>query len=207
WLVEVRPDNSTTMVSYSALIPDAPATCIGRFSNSQLPWPPSPTATPSAQFPCGIVRAGVNVAPAIAPDGTVYTVGRVDNSARYGWVVAVNPGLTRKWDTSMRNLFLDGCGVTIPIATSPTPTKGTCRIAAVVAVTSVFDPTTNRPGDGNVLDQSSSSPTVLPDGNVLYGAYTRYNIARGHLIKFNRATGEPMASFDFGWDSTPAVFS
>jgi hypothetical protein len=27
------------------------------------------------------------------------------------------------------------------------------------------DPTTNRPGDGNVLDQSSSSPTVLPDGD------------------------------------------
>jgi hypothetical protein len=69
------------------------------------------------------------------------------------------------------------------------------------------DPTTNRPGDGNVLDQSSSSPTVLPDGNVLYGSYTRYNIARGHLIKFNGATGLVMASFDFGWDSTPAVFA
>jgi hypothetical protein len=208
WLVKVRPDNSTTMVSYSTLIPDAPATCIGRFSNGQLPWPPSPTATPSTQFPCGIVRAGVNVAPAIAPDGTVYTVGRVDNSPRYGWVVAVNPNLTRKWDTSMRNLFRDGCGVTIPIATSATPTKGTCRFGAViVGVNFGFDPTTNRPGDGNVLDQSSSSPTVLPDGNVLYGSYTRYNIARGHLIKFNGATGSVMAYFDFGWDSTPAVFT
>src|SRR5262249_53230372 len=119
WLVKVRPDNSTTMVSYSTLIPDAPATCIGRFSNGQLPWPPSPTATPATQFPCGIVRAGVNVAPAIAPGGAIYTVGRVDNSSRYGWVIAVNPDLTRKWDTSMRNLFTDGCGVTIPIATSP----------------------------------------------------------------------------------------
>src|SRR5262249_60035746 len=54
WLVEVRPDNSTAMVDYSELIPDAPTTCIGRFVNSQLPWPPSPSATPSAQFPCGI---------------------------------------------------------------------------------------------------------------------------------------------------------
>jgi hypothetical protein len=70
-----------------------------------------------------------------------------------------------------------------------------------------FDPTTNRLGDGNVLDQSSSSPTVLPDGNVLYGAYTRYNVARGHLIKFSGASGAVMASFDFGWDSTPAVFT
>jgi hypothetical protein len=207
WLVKVTPDNSTAMVSYSALIPDAPSTCVGRFSNSQLPWPPSPTATPSTQFPCGIARAGVNVAPAIAADGTIYTVGRIDNSPRYGWVIAVNPNLTRKWDTSMRDLFRDGCGVTIPIAPSATPAKGTCRFAAVTSANFGFDPTTNRAGDGNVLDQSSSSPTVLPDGNVLYGAYTRYNAARGHLIKFNGATGGVMAFFDFGWDSTPAVFT
>jgi len=207
WLVKVRPDNSATMVSYAALVPDAPATCVGRFTNSQLPWPPSPTATPAFQFPCGIVRAGVNVAPAIALDGTIYTVARVDNSSRYGWVIAVNPDLTRKWHTSMRNLFRDGCGVTIPIATSPTPTKGTCRFGAVTTANFGVDPTTNRPGDGNVLDQSSSAPTVLPDGNVLYGSYTRYNAARGHLIKFNGATGAVMAFFDFGWDSTPAVFS
>src|SRR5262249_11883687 len=179
WLVKVRPDNSTTMVSYAALVPDAPATCIGRFLNSELPWPPSPTAMPTAQFPCGIVRAGVNVAPAIALDGTVYTVARSDNSPRYGWVIAVNPDLTRKWDTSMRKLFKDGCGVTIPIATSPIPTKGACRFGAVTSANFGVDPTTNRPGDGNVFDQSSSAPTVLPDGNVLYGSYTRYNIARG----------------------------
>jgi hypothetical protein len=108
----------------------------------------------------------------------------------------------------MRNLFSDGCGVLVPIAPSATPAKGSCRFGAVVqGVNFGFDPPTNRPGDGAVLDQSSSSPTVLPDGNVLYGAYTRYNIARGHLIKFNGVTGAVMASFDFGWDSTPAVFS
>ena len=152
WLVKVGPDNTTSLVSLSTLIPDAPPAtgnnCIGRFSNSLLPWPPSPTATPSTMFPCGIVRAGVNVAPAIAPDGTIYTVGRVDNSSRYGWLIAVNPDLTPKWDQSMRNLFHDGCGVTIPIATSPTPTKGTCRFGAVTSVNFGFDPTTNRPEMG-----------------------------------------------------------
>jgi len=115
WLVQVNPDSSTNMVSFGTLIPDAPATCIGRFSNGQLPWPPTPTAMPTTMFPCGIARAGVNVAPAIAPDGTIYTVGKVDNSPRYGWVIAVNRDLTRKWDKSMRNLFADGCGVLIPI--------------------------------------------------------------------------------------------
>jgi hypothetical protein len=204
WLVQVNPDNSTNMVSFGTLIPDAPATCIGRFSNAVLPWPPSPNAMPTTMFPCGIARAGVNVAPAIAPDGTIYTVGKVDNSPRYGWVIAVNPDLTRKWDTSMRNLFADGCGVLIPIQILPgVPEKGKCNFGAHTGV----DPTTNRPGDGNVLDQSSSSPTVLPDGNVLYGAYTRYNIARGHLVKFNGSTGTVMAYFDFGWDTTPAAFS
>ena len=159
-------------------------------------------------FPCGIPRVGVNVSPAVAPDGTIYTVAKVENSPRYGWVVAVNPDLTLKWHTSLRNLFADGCGVLIPIATSATPTKGTCRFGAVVpGVNFGVDPTTNRPGDGNVIDQSSSSPTVLPDGNVLYGAYNRYNIARGHLIKFNAVDGTVMAFFDFGWDSTPAVFT
>lgn len=202
WLVRVRPDDSTSIVSYTTLVPDAPTTCRGRFPNSQLPWPPSPSAVPSFTFPCGLVRAGVNVAPAIAPDGTIYTVARVDNSPRYGWVVAVNPDLTPKWHTSMRNLFSDGCGVLVPIASSTTPEKGKCRFGANVGVA----PETNRPGDGNVLDQSSSSPTVTPDGNVLYGAYTRYNIARGHLIKFNGSTGAVMAFFDFGWDSTPAIF-
>ncbi len=219
WLVKVRPDDSTSIVSYSTLIPDAPTTCVGRFLNSLLPWPPGPVGpdpllpadpnrTPTAMFPCGIARAGVNVAPAIAPDGTVYTVGRVDNSPRYGWVIAVNPNLTLKWHTSMRNLFNDGCGVTVPIAGLAADgihtkvEKGKCRNGATVGP----DPTTNRLGDGNVLDQSSSSPTVTPDGNVLYGAYTRYNIARGHLIKFNGSTGAVMAFFDFGWDSTPAIF-
>jgi hypothetical protein len=204
WLVQISPDNRASMVSYASLIPDAPATCLGRFPNSALPWPPSPTAMPTTTFPCGIARAGVNVAPAIAPDGTVYTVGRVDNSPRYGWLVAVHPDLTLQWDASMRNVFNDGCGVLIPIQSSPgVPQKGKCNFGARIGV----DPTTNRPGDGNVLDESSSSPTVLPDGNVLYASYTRYNIARGHLIKFNGATGAVMAYFDFGWDSTPAVFS
>ena len=204
WLVKVTPSNDVSMVSYSVLVPDKPTTCIGRFPNSALPWPPSPDAMPTTMFDCGIARAGINVAPAIAPDGTIYTVARVDSSARYGWVIAVNPDLTLKWHKSMRNLFADGCGVLIPISSAPgLVEKGHCRFGAHMGV----DPTTNRPGDGNVLDQSSSSPTVLPDGNVLYGSYSRYNIARGHLVKFNGTTGAVMATFDFGWDSTPAVFS
>ena len=56
-----------------------------------------------------------------------------------------------------------------------------------------------------MIDQSSSSPTVLPDGNVIYGAYSRYNVSRGHLFKFNGTTGAVQSTYEFGWDSTPAV--
>ncbi len=203
WLVKVAPNDSTSKVSYTALIPNPSAPCQGTFSNIQLPWPPSPGAVPpNLPFPCGMQRAGVNVAPAIAPDGTIYTVGRYDNTSRYGFMIAVNPNLTPKWATSMRGILNDGCGVTVPIAPTPTPVKGNCRNGANFGV----DPATNHASEGRVLDQSSSSPTVLPDGSVLYGAYTRYNIARGHLLKFS-STGTFLAAYDFGWDTTPAVFS
>jgi hypothetical protein len=55
-----------------------------------------------------------------------------------------------------------------------------------------------------VIDPSSSSPVIAPDGSVLYGAYTRYNSARGHLFRFS-ADGGFLGSYDFGWDSTPAI--
>src|SRR5712692_4092708 len=119
WLVKVGPDDQVSKVSYATLVPDAPTgpnLCELPFGNSSLPWPPSPTATPTlASFPCGLQRAGVNVAPAIAPDGTIYTVSRADNFSRYGYIVAVNPDLTPKWHTSLRVNLLNGCGVTIPI--------------------------------------------------------------------------------------------
>ena len=65
WLVKITASGGPTMVSYSTLIPDAPATCIGRFPNGALPWPATPDATPSTTFACGIARPGLNVAPAM----------------------------------------------------------------------------------------------------------------------------------------------
>jgi hypothetical protein len=46
---------------------------------------------------------------------------------------------------------------------------------------------------------------VLPDGGVLYGAFTAYNFRRGHLFKF-ASDGRALATYDFGWDITPAVY-
>jgi outer membrane protein assembly factor BamB len=204
WLVKVTPDKDSTTVSYADLVPDAPSAfsnCPGFFfDTSTLPWPPSPTAVPDP-FPCGSQRPGVNVAPAIAPDGTIYTISRGHFDPLVGYLVAVNPDLTPKWQASLQNRLTDGCGVLIPIATIANPNQpNACRVGTTPGV----DPTTNAPGTGQVIDLASSTPAVLPDGSILFGTYTMYNAGRGHLMKFS-ANGNFLAVFDFGWDSTPAV--
>ena len=201
WLVRVKPDGSATSVPFATLVPNAPnatAQCTTSFSalTQPRPWPPTP-ASVAPTAPCGSVRPGINAAPAIAADGTIYVVGKANFNSGYGFVAAVNPNLTPKWSTSMRNIFNDGCGVLVPYGTS----NSSCRAGATLGV----DPATNQPGSGAVVDDSTSSPVALPDGSVLYGAYTNYNGARGHLIRFS-STGAIVANYDFGWDTTPAVW-
>jgi outer membrane protein assembly factor BamB len=66
------------------------------------------------------------------------------------------------------------------------------------------DPSTNDLPAGNVSDQGTASPVVLPDGSVLIGTQSGYNYSRGHLFRFDSG-GSLLASYDFGWDITPAV--
>lgn len=208
WLVKVDGENgSTRKVSYATLVPGAPTTCKATFSTRNLPWPPSPTATPRT-VSCLSQRPGVNITPAIAPDGTIYTISVAHNpfASRYSYVIAVNPDLTLKWASSLRGRLNNGCnndagnfpGSTLPRNGAP----GGCRLGATPGV----DPATNEAPAGRVIDQSSSSPIVAPDGSVLYGSYTRYNYARGNLFRFS-ASGQFLGAYDFGWDSTPATYS
>jgi hypothetical protein len=203
WLVKIDTTGTATMATYASLVPGAPAatdtTCPGQFNNEALPWPPTPTAVPVTQH-CGSQRPGMNIAPAVASDGTIYTVSRAHFDALVGYMVAVNPDLTPKWQASMQRRLSDGCGVLVPVATD-TVTPNSCRPGTAAGV----DPTTNDLGSGFVIDQSSSSPTALPDGGVLYGTWTQFNAQRGHLFKFD-AAGSFAGAYDFGWDSSPAVY-
>jgi hypothetical protein len=218
WLVKVAANDSTATVSYSVLVaqtaanslpspaPDDP--CLTVFDISQLPWPPAPAALPPTS-PCGTMRPALNAAPAIALDGTIYTITRthlLDGSNRYGGMAAVNPDLTPKWWTSFRDRLNDGCnndtgsflGALLPASGTP----GGCRAGATPGV----DPAQNTRPAARVLDDASSSITVAPDGSLLYGSYTRYDFARGHLLKFD-ANGQFQGSYSFGWDSTPAIYA
>lgn len=214
WLVKVAADDTVTTASYTSLAVGAPAPtdlCHDIFTRPtyQPPFPPPPDGGVPAAPPdvtCGSQRPSLNVVPAIAHDGTVYTVSRANFAKRYSYLVAVNPDLSPKWAASMRDILNDGCGVLEP-ADSPLalPDGGVinyhCRTGAIPGV----DPLTNEKPAGYVDDSSSSSPVVLPDNSVLYGALTIYNTSRGHLMHFSK-DGAALGNFDFGWDITPAVY-
>jgi len=217
WLVKVAPDDTVAKVSYSVLVaatapgslpsPKPTDQCLQTFATKDLPWPPSPTAVPPSTA-CGTMRPALNAAPAIGPDGTIYTVTRtqlLDAINRYGGIAAVNPNLTPKWWTSLRDRLNDGCNNdsgTFPGALLPANgTPGGCRLGSTPGI----DPAQNTRPAGRVLDDASSSITVTPDGSILFGAYTRYDFARGHLMKFGSA-GQFLGAYSFGWDSTPAIF-
>ena len=199
WLVRIGSDGSTSAVSFASIVPGAPAAdapCRGQFT-TDLPWPPSPTAVPPST-PCGSQRPGLNAIPAIASAGTIYTVSHAHLNNRYSYLVAVRPDLTPLWAASLRDILNDGCDVLMP----PSGTPGGCRAGANRGV----DPATNERPAGRVSDLSTASPVVLPDGAVLLGTTASYNYLWGHLFKFS-AAGIPLATYDFGWDITPAVFA
>jgi len=213
WLVKVAPDDSISLVSYTGLNPAAPAAtdqCLSVFANAQLPWPPSAGAVPGTAT-CGLQRVGINVAPAIAPDGTIYVVtrGHFLIGSRHGFLLAINPDLTLKWAASLRNRLHDGCGVSPAMGGTlpPNGQPGGCRDLGAGGNAQILgnDPAQNTPGAGRVLDDATSTVTIAPDGSVYYGAYTRYNYAQGHLMHF-AANGAYLGAYGFGWDITPAIF-
>lgn len=198
WIVKIGADGSVTTVTYPSLLPNAPTTCLGTFGQNQLPWPPSANAVP-ANVTCGTQRPGLNVAPVISNDGsTLYTVARAHFRGRASYLLALNiADLSLQWSTSLLNIFDDGCDILLP----PDGQPDGCSIYGGTGL----DPTQNTFGAGIVSDQASASPMVAPDGAILFGVNDAYDYGRGHLLKFD-STGVLQSSYNFGWDTTPAIF-
>jgi hypothetical protein len=207
YLVRIPPGGAPIVADYQTLVRGAPGpndSCPYTFFNASpaiaFPWPPTSPSVPSG--PCGSQRPGFNSAPAIGPGGTVFLVSRAHFTANDSSVVALNPDLSPKWTFRMREILNDGCGDLIPSdGTSSGPNRRHCRPGAPNGV----DPLTGLKPSVQVDDEASSVPVALPDGAVLYGGYTGYNTARGHLVKIG-PDGKLLATFDFGWDVTPAVW-
>ncbi len=209
WLVKVTPQDSASMVTFATLTPNAPkatdACPVGygfTFDPTTLPWPPAGFPATVTQ-PCGSQRPGANIAPAVAPDGTIYTASRPQFNRRFAaFLLAVNPDLTLKWSKPMQNLLNDGCGVTVPINDSSNSDVNLCRFGTAIGV----DPTTNAKGSAFIIDGWTSSPTILSDGSLVFGASALYDAGRGYLFHFD-SQGNYLNEFDFGLDSTPAVYT
>jgi hypothetical protein len=202
WLVKVTPNDTITKVAYTTLlsqgtikgepVPAGKGQCDVSSSASQLPWPPGSDAVASTTT-CGTQRAGLNVAPVIAPDGTIYTVSKAHSVTRCRYLIAVNQNLTGRWAASLRDHMHDDCNESIlPVNGQP----GGCRVGS----TKGADPEVKHPGMGRVLDDESSTPTVAPDGTILLATYRRrYNHPEGHLLQFS-ANGDFISLFGFGCD-------
>lgn len=202
WLVRVDKHGNIRKADYTQLIPDAPAPnalCYLTYTQMQpqpqRPWPPAPQPDGSPTLPpqtaCLSQRPPLDATPAIGADGTIFVVSRAHAAEHYGYLVALTPDLQLKWASSLRGHLDDGCGVLATV----------CRPGTAHGV----DPLTNMQPAGVVNDSSSSSPVALPDGSVVFGAYTVYNGGRGHLMKFDR-NGQYQGAYDYGWDITPAVY-
>ncbi len=152
YLIKADAAGVISKASFASLIPDAPSqNCLTTFNADSLPWPPAPDATPPRP-PCGSQRPGLNAAPAVAFDGTIYVISRAHFNSAYAYLVAVNPDLTPKWAASLRNRLNDGCNVLVP--------PGECRPGSRRGV----DPATNGLPAARVVDQSTASPVIAPDG-------------------------------------------
>ncbi len=210
WLVKITAGDAASTVTYATLVPGAPAAtstnCPATFfflgdGGASLPWPPSASAVPPTTL-CGSQRPPLNLAPAVGPDGTVYTASMANFDNMVSYLIAVDSSLAPKWAASMQNRLTDGCGGVLPIAPAGDLTMAdSCRFGTTPGV----DPTTNAPGSGILSDLASSSPTVLPDGSIVLGVLDNYNYSRGHLLHFD-AQGNYLNAFTFGWDSTPAAY-
>lgn len=58
---------------------------------------------------------------------------------------------------------------------------------------------------GTIIDQSTSSPTVGPDGSVYFGAIRSDNHYRGMLEHYSADLSQNFAPGSFGWDITPSI--
>lgn len=68
------------------------------------------------------------------------------------------------------------------------------------------DPRSNGANNAGLLDDSTASPMVAPDGDVFLGVFGNpYNGSRGFLLHFSPDLSNQYTPGAFGWDQTPSV--
>jgi hypothetical protein len=68
------------------------------------------------------------------------------------------------------------------------------------------DPRNSNANNAGLLDISTATPLVAPDGTVFYGTFGNpYNGSRGFLLRFSANLATEYTPGAFGWDDTPSI--
>jgi hypothetical protein len=125
-----------------------------------------------------ISQVPFNAAPAVSNDGsTIYE--SVDSTSQYyGYLVALNS----------------------------TTLHPEMNASGAPARTFLYDPRDNNANPAGLLDDSTASPMVAPDGTVFYGVFGNpYNGSRGFLLHFSADLSTEYTPGAFGWDDTVSI--
>jgi uncharacterized repeat protein (TIGR01451 family) len=72
--------------------------------------------------------------------------------------------------------------------------------------TALMDPRNNNANTAGILDSSTASPMVAPDGTVFFGIFGNpYNGSRGFMLHFSADLTTEFTPGGFGWDTTEAI--
>ena len=167
--------------------------------------------TPLTAGPDGSLYFGFS-ATAHAPGHLVSGVARISSSGRGSWVPARrlvgNPSPARVALSCAPALSPDGRTGYVAVLSGDRPVLVGFDTATLTPQYrhTLRDPQTHRPA--LIIDESSATPTVAPDGDVFYGVLgnpLQRHDDRGWLLHFNSRLTRVKTPGSFGWDQTVSV--
>lgn len=157
-----------------------------------------------------------------APLGLQSGIARIDADGNGSWVSAVaasggDPNITRVPHQAAPALSNDEHTLYVVVASNGTstnhylvgldPTSLALKESSpgVKMRVALKDPRDGAVNDANVIDDSSASPMVGPDGDVYYGVVGNPFTARGWMLHFSADLTQTKTPGGFGWDSTASI--
>lgn len=157
-----------------------------------------------------------------APLGLQSGIARIDASGNGSWISAAaaaggDAGITRVAQQAAPALSHDEQTLYVVVASAGTATNhylvgldpATLALKesspGVMMRVALKDPRNGGTANANILDDSSGSPMVGPDGDVYYGVMSNPFNVRGWMLHFSADLSQTKIPGGFGWDITASV--
>jgi Bacterial Ig-like domain (group 3)/Divergent InlB B-repeat domain len=134
-----------------------------------------------------------------------------DGNALYvlAGTAAADPNIAFDSHNSAPALSNDGTTVYVPVKSATDEFYGYLLGLDATTLSTKYRVFLKDPRDhlnnAGILDLSTASPTVAPDGDVYFGIYVNGNGSRGFLLRFSGDLAVEKTPGGFGWDYTPAI--